>query len=170
MPALLLATGEDYNLPWNVNSTEFLLLDGQKFSRSRRIGIWIDEALELFPADYWRYVLIAIRPETRDASFTWSIFLEKVNSDLNDTLGNFIHRTLTFINRFFKGEIPQSKDLDKDDERILQTINEKVDKVGACIESCRLAEALREVIDLSRVGNQYLNCLLYTSPSPRDRG
>ena len=157
LPALLLATGEDYNLPWNVNSTEFLLLDGQKFSRSRRIGIWIDEALELFPADYWRFVLIAIRPETRDSSFTWSIFLEKVNSDLNDTLGNFIHRTLTFINRFFKGEIPHAEGLDEDDKGILQTIREKVSRVGASIENCRLAEALREVVDLSRVGNQYLN-------------
>jgi len=61
LPALLLATHEDYNLPWTVHSIEFLMFDGQAFSKSRRIGIWIDEALELFPADYWRYALISIR-------------------------------------------------------------------------------------------------------------
>ena len=157
LPALLLATGEEYTLPWNVNSTEFLLLDGQKFSRSRRIGVWIDEALELFPADYWRYVLIATRPETRDASFTWGIFREKVNADLNDTLGNFVHRTLTFLNKFFNGEVPAPKELDDKDKKVLDAIKEKANKVGLSIEKCKLQEAIREVVDLSRIGNQYLN-------------
>ncbi len=157
LPALLLATGEDYNLPWNVNSTEFLLLNGQKFSRSRRIGIWIDEAVELFPADYWRYVLIATRPETKDSNFTWRVFIEKVNSDLNDTLGNFIHRTLKFINQFFGGKIPKPENLDADDEEVLEEIKREVDSVASYIEACKLQEALRCVIGLARVGNQYLN-------------
>jgi len=157
LPALLLATGEDYNLPWNVNSTEFLLLNGQKFSRSRRIGIWIDEAVELFPADYWRYVLIATRPETKDSNFTWRVFIEKVNSDLNDTLGNFIHRTLKFINQFFGGKVPKPENLDADDEEILEKIKREVDSVASYIEACKLQEALRRVIGLARVGNQYLN-------------
>ena len=157
LPALLLATGEDYNLPWNVNSTEFLLLDGQKFSRSRRIGIWIDEAVELFPADYWRYVLIATRPETKDSNFTWRVFIEKVNSDLNDTLGNFIHRTLKFINQFFGGKVPKPENLDADDEEVLEEIKREVDSVASYIEACKLQEALRRVIGLARVGNQYLN-------------
>ena len=157
LPALLLATGEDYNLPWNVDSTEFLLLNGQKFSRSRRIGIWIDEAVELFPADYWRYVLIATRPETKDSNFTWRVFIEKVNSDLNDTLGNFIHRTLKFINQFFGGKVPKPENLDADDEEVLEEIKREVDSVASCIEACKLQEALRRVIGLARVGNQYLN-------------
>ena len=157
LPALLLATGEDYNLPWNVNSTEFLLLNGQKFSRSRRIGIWIDEAVELFPADYWRYILIATRPETKDSNFTWRVFIEKVNSDLNDTLGNFIHRTLKFINQFFGGKVPKPENLDADDEEVLEEIKREVDSVASYIEACKLQEALRRVIGLARVGNQYLN-------------
>ena len=157
LPALLLATGEDYNLPWNVDSTEFLLLNGQKFSRSRRIGIWIDEAVELFPADYWRYVLIATRPETKDSNFTWRVFIEKVNSDLNDTLGNFIHRTLKFINQFFGGKVPKPENLDADDEEVLEEIKREVDSVASYIEACKLQEALRRVIGLARVGNQYLN-------------
>ncbi|MGC9345772.1 MAG: methionine--tRNA ligase, partial [Candidatus Bathyarchaeales archaeon] len=64
-PALLLASHENYNLPWDVSATEFLQFKGEKASKSQKIGIWIDEALELFPADYWRYFLMATRPETR---------------------------------------------------------------------------------------------------------
>ncbi|MFW6117688.1 MAG: methionine--tRNA ligase, partial [Thermoproteota archaeon] len=81
-PALLLASQENYSLPWNVSATEFLQFGGEAFSKSRKIGVWMDEALELFPADYWRYFLIAIRPETKDTDFSWELFIEKINSDL----------------------------------------------------------------------------------------
>ena len=94
LPALLLASGQGYNLPWNVSATEFLQFRGQKASKSQRVGIWIDEALEMFPVDYWRFFLIATRPESKDTNFTWTAFMEKINADLNDTFGNFIHRTL----------------------------------------------------------------------------
>ncbi|MDD1777949.1 MAG: methionine--tRNA ligase, partial [Candidatus Helarchaeota archaeon] len=89
-PALLMATKQNYVLPYNVSSTEFLLFDGQKFSKSHKIGIWIDEALELAPVDFWRYSLIASRPEMKDASFSLYDLETYVNSDLNDVLGTFI--------------------------------------------------------------------------------
>jgi methionyl-tRNA synthetase len=156
-PALLLASHENYNLPWNVSATEFLQFKGEAFSKSRRIGVGIDEALELFPADYWRYFLIATRPETKDTNFLWALFLEKVNSDLNDTLGNFIHRTLTFINTQFKSEIPKPSQLDDYDENILESIKQKAAAIGNQIEECKLQAAANTVTSLSRVGNQYLN-------------
>jgi methionyl-tRNA synthetase len=71
-PALLMATQLNYILPYNVSSTEFLLYNDQKFSKSHNIGIWMDEALELAPTDYWRYSLIAARPELKDASFSFN--------------------------------------------------------------------------------------------------
>ena len=157
LPALLLASGEDYNLPWNVSATEFLQFSGEKASKSQRRGIFIDEAIELFPADYWRYYLMATRPETKDSNFSWELFIEKVNSDLNDTFGNFIHRTLTFINTQLNGEIPQPKILDKDDEEILKTLKEKVETIAKEMENCRLQSAANNVISVSRLGNQYLN-------------
>lgn len=156
-PALLLASGEDYTLPWNVSATEFLQFKGEKASKSLRIGIFIDEALELFPADYWRYFIMATRPETKDTNFSWELFIEKVNSDLNDTFGNFIHRTLTFANTKFNSEVPQPKALEEDDKRILETIKEKVQTVAKEIEDCRLQSAANTVISISRIGNQYLN-------------
>jgi methionyl-tRNA synthetase len=157
LPALLLASGEDYNLPWNVSATEFLQFKGEKASKSQRIGIWIDEALEMFPVDYWRFFLMATRPESKDTNFSWDFFIEKINADLNDTFGNFIHRTLTFITSKFGGEIPPPADLSSEDEMILETVREKVETIAQEIEACRLQSATNTLISLSRVGNQYLN-------------
>ncbi|MEM3700855.1 MAG: methionine--tRNA ligase [Candidatus Bathyarchaeia archaeon] len=157
LPALLLASGEDYNLPSNVSATEFLQFGGEKASKSQRRGIFIDEAIELFPADYWRYYLMATRPETKDSNFSWELFIEKVNSDLNDTFGNFIHRTLTFINTQLNGEVPQPKTLEKDDEEVLKALKEKVETIGKELENCRLQSAANNVISISRMGNQHLN-------------
>jgi len=157
LPALLLASGQGYNLPWNVSATEFLQFKGQKASKSQRVGIWIDEALEMFPVDYWRFFLIATRPESKDTNFTWTAFMEKINSDLNDTFGNFIHRTLSFINSKFDGQIPAPTKLDKNDEAVLQVIKEKVSQVAKEIEDSWLQSAANTLISISRIGNQYLN-------------
>jgi methionyl-tRNA synthetase len=157
LPALLLATHEGYNLPWTVHSTEFLMFDGKAFSKSRRIGVWIDEAIEMFPADYWRYSLISIRPEVKDTNFSWNTLIEKVNSDLNDTLGNFIHRTLTFINKQFKGIIPEPKNLDTKDNNVLKEAKDIINKTSEDLETFKLQEALRFAMSLSHLGNKYFN-------------
>jgi len=157
LPALLLASGEDYNLPWNVSATEFLQFKGEKASKSQRIGIWIDEALEMFPVDYWRFFLIATRPESKDTNFSWDFFLEKINADLNDTYGNFIHRTLTFITNKFEGTVPQPQKLEAEDEMVLTTIREKIEAIAEELETAKLQSAANTLISLSRLGNQYLN-------------
>ncbi len=156
LPALLLASGEDYNLPWNVSATEFLQFKGEKASKSQRIGIWIDEALNLFPADYWRFFLMANRPESKDTNFSWNLFLEKVNSDLNDTLGNFIHRTLTFINAQFNSEIPQPK-FTIEEESVLQVTRDKVQSAAQEFENAKLQSAANTLVSIGRLGNQFLN-------------
>ena len=157
LPALLLAHGEGLNLPWDVVSNEFLLWEGQKFSKSRRVGIWLDEALELFPADYWRFVLVALRPETRDSNFTWEQFVEKVNGELNDVIGNFVHRTLTFIWRYFKGRVPEPGCLWERDEEALSALRRFFKEATEELEAFRLREALRAVVEVAREGNRYLN-------------
>jgi methionyl-tRNA synthetase len=156
-PALLLATHEPYILPWQVSSTEFILFDGQKFSKSNKIGVWIDEALKVAPGEYWRYVLIAIRPEARDANFTWHEFDAHVNTELNDVLGNFIHRTLTFINNQFDSSIPKPNALDEKDEAIRTLIDQAPGRVGLLLDEFQLKGGLGAIIDLARSGNQYLS-------------
>jgi len=157
LPALLLATKDPYVLPWQVSSTEFILFNNQKFSKSHRIGVWMDEALHIAPPDYWRYLLIALRPETKDANFTWKDFQARVNADLNDVLGNFIHRTLTFIKNNFSGSLPAPGELDERDNAILGRLRDSPARAGAYLDQCKLREALSVVIDLARDGNLYLS-------------
>jgi methionyl-tRNA synthetase len=157
LPALLLASGDDYNLPWNISATEWLQFKGEKASKSQKIGIWMHEALELFPADYWRYFLMATRPEAKDSNFSWTIFIEKINADLNDTFGNFVHRTLTFINTQFGGEIPAPQPLDADSQAILKSLEEKVETIAKQLENCEIQPAVTTIIGIARAGNQYLN-------------
>jgi methionyl-tRNA synthetase len=157
LPALLLASGQGYNLPWNVSATEFLQFRGQKASKSQRVGIWIDEALEMFPVDYWRFFLIATRPESKDTNFTWAAFADKINADLNDTFGNFIHRTLSFITSKFDGTIPAPTKLDGDDQAVLDCVKEKAAQAAKEIEDGWLQSAANTLIAISRTGNQYLN-------------
>ena len=111
----------------------------------------------MFPVDYWRFFLIATRPETKDTDFSWDVFVEKINADLNDTYGNFIHRTLTFVNAKFNGEVPTAEKLDADDEMVLTTIRERVEAIAEDLETAKLQSAANTLISLSRVGNQYLN-------------
>jgi methionyl-tRNA synthetase len=156
-PALLLATHDNYVLPWQVSSTEFILFDGQRFSKSKKVGVWVDDALKVAPAEYWRYVLMAIRPEARDANFTWRDFDTHVNSELNDVLGNFVHRTLTFIVNQFNSTIPESEGFDARDEEIKKQIEGCSAKVGSLMDQFQLKAALAAIIELARNGNQYLS-------------
>ena len=156
-PALLLATHELYVLPWQVSSTEFILFEGKKFSKSNKIGVWIDEALKVAPAEYWRYVLIAIRPEARDANFTWRDFETHVNSELNDVLGNFVHRTLTFVSNQFGAIVPKPGVLDEKDEAIKKVIEQAPLKIASLLDDFQLKGGLAQIIELARAGNQYLS-------------
>jgi methionyl-tRNA synthetase len=156
-PALLLATHEDYVLPWQVSSTEFILFEGQKFSKSKKVGVWIDDALKFAPAEYWRYILMATRPEARDANFTWREFEAHINSELNDVLGNFVHRTLTFINSRFDSKIPSPKNLDPRDRQIKEKVETAPSKIGSMLDKFELKAAVAAIIDLARAGNLYLS-------------
>ncbi len=156
-PGLLLASKLGYDLPWEVSSTEWVQFDGQRFSKSRKIGVWIDEALGLEEAEYWRYALISLRPEQRDTNFTWEEFERKINTELNDVLGNFIHRTVTFITTRFKNKIPNFKEDQQRDEEILRTLCESPRIIGDSLGHFRLKEALEQIVQLAREGNRYLN-------------
>jgi len=161
-PGLIMAYNKNklenqkFPLPYNVSSTEFLMFENDKFSKSRGIGIWIDEALELAPVDYWRFNLIYNRPEKSDTSFLWSEFQNNINI-LNDTLGNFIHRTFTFIYRYFDGTVPPRDTPDDLDKQFLSKIDKIKEKVGNLIEQFELKKALKDIIAGAREANIYLS-------------
>lgn len=161
-PGLLLAfnenksDGEKLTLPYNVSSTEFLMYENDKFSKSRGIGIWIDEALRLAPLDYWRFSLVYNRPETSDTSFLWSEFENNIKI-LNDNIGNFIHRTLTFIDKQFNGAIPKKLEYDDTDKKFIDLINNISFEIGNSISNFKLRKAIRDVVNFGKEGNVYLN-------------
>lgn len=161
-PGLLIAFNEDKSdgekltLPYNVSSTEFLMYENEKFSKSRGIGIWIDEALKLAPLDYWRFTLVYNRPETSDTSFLWSEFENNIKI-LNDNIGNFIHRTLTFIDKQFKGVIPKKLEYDDTDKKFIDLINNIGFEIGEDISDFKLRKALRDIVNFGKEGNVYLN-------------
>ena len=161
-PGLEMAYNDDkhedkkFILPYNVSSTEFLMYENDKFSKSRGGGVRIDEALKLAPLDYWRFNLIYNRPEKSDTSFLWSEFDNNVKM-LNDVIGNFIHRSLTFIDKQFKSTIPKKIDLDDIDKEFLLKINTISNKIGKLLENFELRKALREIVNFGREGNGYLN-------------
>ena len=155
LPALLIASGEGYVLPWTVASTEYLLFRGLKFSKSKRVGVWIDEALEVFPVDYWRFALIALRPELRDTNFTWEEFQRVVNNDLIDNIGNFVHRVLVLVQRKFEGRAPEPKG--EEGRPLLKELERRFAEISSSMDAFRFKEALSRIVALSSSGNAFLN-------------
>lgn len=158
LPALLMATQEPYVLPTLISATEYLMYEGRKFSKSRRVGVWIDEALKIVNnADYWRYSLIRMRPEDKDTNFKWSEFVRFVNNELNDHIGNFIHRVLTLIYRFFEGVVSEVALTDGTDIEFKKYIDEVWTSYRSLMYRARLREASELIVKLSEKGNQYVN-------------
>ncbi|MHA1994444.1 MAG: methionine--tRNA ligase [Candidatus Hodarchaeales archaeon] len=160
-PALLLGTKDTYGkpfvLPYNVSTTEFLIFDDEKFSKSRGIGIWIDEAAKLLPTDYWRYYLAATRPEIKDTAFTWAEFEQRVNNDLNDVLGNYVHRVFVLIHKFFEGKIPECHRLDATDRQFVTAIHNVPESVADNFNKFEFKKAVSAIIDFARTANGYLS-------------
>lgn len=143
-------------LPYNVSSTEWLMHENEKFSKSRGIGIWTDEALELAPLDYWRFNLVYNRPESSDTSFLWSEFENNIKI-LNDTIGNFIHRTLTFIDKQFNKIIPEKLESDEIDKVFIEKIHNIGKDIGESLNNFSLRKAIRDIVSFGKEGNVYLN-------------
>ncbi len=156
-PAMLKAEGT-FILPDNVPANEFLNLEGDKISTSRNWAVWLHEYLTDFPGkqDVLRYSLCASAPETKDNDFTWKEFQARNNNELVAILGNFVNRTLVLTNNYYKGETPARAKLDEYDESVLKEIGTLKSNVEANIDSFRFKEALKEAINLARLGNKYL--------------
>jgi methionyl-tRNA synthetase len=156
-PALILASGRNYKLPDVISATEYLLYEGDKFSKSRRIGIWADEAVEIVDdIDSWRFALMRMRPEDKDTSFKWSEFIRIVNSELNDDIGNFIHRTLTLIWRHFNGSVPKLGRIAELDAEVLGEADRYWDVYVKHMDRAEIRSATDAIVGLARTGNQYI--------------
>ena len=158
-PSMLKAYG-DYILPDNVPANEFLNLEGDKISTSRNWAIWLEEYLEQFPGqqDVMRYVLCANAPETKDNDFTWKDFQARNNSELVAIYGNFVNRALVLTNKYFGGAVPQytQDQLTQEDRNLIEAVPQIVSNLNNCLEHFKFRDAVKEAMNLARLGNKYL--------------
>ena len=156
-PAMLKAEGS-YILPDNVPANEFLNLEGDKISTSRNWAVWLHEYLEEFPGkqDVLRYVLTANAPETKDNDFTWKDFQARNNNELVAILGNFVNRALVLTHKYFDGKVPAAGELTDYDRETLKEFADVKAEVENYLDHYRFRDALKEAMNLARIGNKYL--------------
>jgi len=157
-PAMLMAYGDGFQLPDNVPSNEFLNLEGDKISTSRNWAVWLHEYLRDFPGkqDVLRYVLTANAPETKDNDFTWSDFQSRNNSELVAILGNFVNRAMVLTGKYFDGIVPEAGARLDVDNAAFAEIREAEKALTEALETFHFREALRQAMEIARVGNRYL--------------
>ena len=163
-PSTLLGYGDDgeygaglgeLELPDNIVSSEFLTMEGKKFSSSRGLEILVRDFLSRYDPDALRYFISIAGPETQDTDFTWSEFVRRNNDELVATWGNLVNRTLQSAYKNF-GAVPEPGALTTDDTELLSAIDHGFETVGSLIEAARFKNALQEVMRLAGLGNQYV--------------
>ena len=156
-PAMLMAHG-GYILPENVPANEFLNLEGDKISTSRNWAVWLNEYLEDMPGkqDVLRYVLCANAPETKDNDFTWKDYQARNNNELVAVLGNFVNRALVLTHKYYGGVVPEAGELTDYDKEILAELPRIKTALEENLENYRFREALKEAMNIARLGNKYL--------------
>jgi methionyl-tRNA synthetase len=136
-----------------MSSTEYLNYESGKFSKSKGIGVFGNDAVESgIPADVWRFYMYYNRPETSDYLFTWSDFQEKVNGELIGNLSNLVNRTLTFISRYFDGDVAPAARSDSDE--FWQRVRQIESEITQLLEGANIRDAFRKVFALASLGNK----------------
>lgn len=157
-PAMLMAYGDNFQLPDNVPANEFLNLEGDKISTSRNWAVWLHEYLTDFPGkqDVLRYVLTANAPETKDNDFTWRDFQARNNNELVAILGNFINRVIVLTHKYFDGIVPAEGQLEDIDKALFAEMDSLKKSLTDNLETFHFREALKDAMAFARAGNKYL--------------
>ncbi len=151
-PALLMGLG-NRALPTNIVSNEYVTLEKQKLSTSRNWAVWVPYMVENYDADSIRYFMTINAPEHRDSDFSWREFIERHNGELLGAYGNFVNRTLKFIDKSFEGKVPEGTI----DEQVRERTVALYETVGQKIEEGHLKAALQEVFEYVREANRYFD-------------
>ena len=157
-PAMLMAYGDNFQLPDNVPANEFLNLEGDKISTSRNWAVWLHEYLQDFPGkqDVLRYVLTANAPETKDNDFTWRDFQARNNNELVAILGNFVNRVVVLTHKYYDGIVPTPGELESIDSECYAEMKSLTESLTANLETFHFREALKDAMAFARLGNKYL--------------
>ncbi|MBR3527521.1 MAG: methionine--tRNA ligase [Bacteroidales bacterium] len=157
-PSMMKAHGQ-YIMPDNVPANEFLNLENDKISTSKNWAVWLNEYLEDFPGmqDVLRYVLTANAPETKDNNFTWKDYQDRNNSELVAIYGNFVNRAVVLTHKYFDGKVPANAKPEAVDAETLAQLPQIRAAIEDNIEHYKFREALKEAMNLARIGNKYIS-------------
>jgi methionyl-tRNA synthetase len=154
-PATLMGTRDGYILLHQISVNEYLTYEGGKFSKSHGRGVFATDAKGSgIPADVWRYYIFINRPEKQDTDFLWEDFMEKTNAELVGNLGNFVYRTLSFVDRYLDSYVSEER-LGKREETLLSDIDSIINEVAEEIMKNNLKNGLKLLMGIPRLGNQY---------------
>jgi len=155
-PATILGSGEPWKLVDYIKSFNYLNYDGGQFSTSRGRGVFMDQALEILPADYWRWWLLSNAPESSDAEFTWENFQANVNKDLADVLGNFVSRITKFCRSKFGEVVPEGGSYGEQEEKLIADITARLRDYETHMNAIDVRKAAAELRAIWVAGNEYL--------------
>jgi methionyl-tRNA synthetase len=155
-PATLLGSGEAWKLVDYIKSFNYLNYDGGQFSTSQGRGVFMDQALEILPADYWRWWLLSHAPETSDAEFTWEGFQQGVNKDLADVLGNFVSRVTKFCRSKFGEAVPDGGTVGDRERDLISELETRQARYEAHMDAIEIRKAAAELRAIWVAGNEYL--------------
>ena len=151
-PGILIGSGLGFVLPHTIYAYEYLTAKGLKFSKSRGIGLNMENALEIAGPDYWRFALMYLAPESSDNDFTIALFVEVVNKIMNDKIGNYVHRVLTLL----KNSGLKASEL-VEDEKSMDKVAVLTRKYAEDFEALKMREALRELVAIADIGNEMIS-------------
>jgi len=154
-PATLMGTRDKYTMLYHINTTEYLNYEDGKFSKSRNVGVFGDDAVKLgLPPDTFRYYLLINRPEKADTVFSWDDFQDKLNHELIGNIGNLVNRTIVFLNKYYDSDVPPYE-LGEKEKEFWQQVKEQEKKITELLEKVKLKDALKEILALSDLGNRF---------------
>ena len=155
-PATILGSGEPWKLVDYIKSFNYLTYDGGQFSTSQGRGVFMDQALSILPADYWRWWLLSHAPEGSDAEFTWDNFQTSVNKDLADVLGNFVSRITKFCRSKFGEVVPEGGDYGPEETALIDALSVRIRAYAGFMEAMEIRKASAELRAIWVLGNEYL--------------
>jgi methionyl-tRNA synthetase len=155
-PVTIMGSGEPWKLVDRIKGFNYINYCGGKFSTSQKRGVFMDSALEILPADIWRYYLMANAPESSDSNFTWEHFASTVNKDLADVVGNFVNRIMKFCAARFDSRVPGDGEWGSEEEALADALDMRVRSYTECLEACEFRKALGELRAIWVAGNEYL--------------
>lgn len=156
-PATLLGTGENWTKVDYLKGMSYLTFEGGKFSKSEQRGVFAEDAVKEFPADYWRYWLISNAPEASDSSFTFDLFAGVVNKDLNGVLGNFVSRVMKMTASKIGAEVPAGGEMTEVEQQLIADLQEKTDNYCKYMEGLEFKKAMNELRSIWVDGNNYIS-------------